>query len=67
MGQYVFEMTQAKISNMKAGNSVSSTRVIPVADGPIGDASSADVNMEEADAVIGEDEGQDRPAEDPRA
>ncbi|KAH0565657.1 hypothetical protein GP486_000947 [Trichoglossum hirsutum] len=62
LGQYVFEMTQAKISALKAG---SSARGIPVADGSATDTFSADVNMEEADAVM--DEDGDGPAEEPPA
>jgi intron-binding protein aquarius len=65
LGQYVFEMTQAKASVLKAGNSGSSARGIPVADGLVTDTFSADVNMEEADTAM--DEGEDGPAEEPRA
>jgi intron-binding protein aquarius len=65
LGQYVFEMTQAKISASRAENSGSSARGIPVADGPITDTFGADVNMEEADTMM--DEDGDGPAEEPQA
>jgi intron-binding protein aquarius len=46
LGQYVYEMTQAKISALKTGNLELPTGEIPVRDRPM-----TDVDMEEADAA----------------
>ncbi|KAI9786178.1 MAG: hypothetical protein M1839_007588 [Geoglossum umbratile] len=51
LGQYVYEMTQAKISALKTGNLEPPTSEITVKDGPAADVLSADVSMEEADAA----------------
>ncbi|KAH0542174.1 hypothetical protein FGG08_003395 [Glutinoglossum americanum] len=49
LGQYVFEMTQAKISALKAESSGPSAHVTPVVCSSATDTLSADVNMEEAE------------------